>query len=228
MPPRCAEAKLAATFPRRAERRRDAVKLRSGRRPVRGEQSNATPPTRKRESSRFPAAPNLSLPSQRGGPLRKQGKAAICARAAIKPPHATGQPPQLAAHRTHSKECWPALAERKIANAAVFQRAVILDGERSAAAHRRTTAKQAARPADYRAVPISSSPSHRDGPLRKQGKAAICARAAIKPRTPPLRLRQSRRNNWLLTSPKRRYNPQRVGTHSAECWPALAEREGKS
>ena len=153
MPPRCAEAKLAATFPRRAERRRDAVKLRSGRRPVRGEQSNATPPTRKRESSRFPAAPNLSLPSLWDGPLRKQGQRC-------------NQRPRRQITSAPSRN-WQPLSR----------------GERSDAAPLRRSDKSA----NPCAAPISSLPSHWDGPRpARTGGVASSTRAAIKPRTAAL------------------------------------------
>ena len=50
------------------------------------------------------AIQNLSSPSHRDGPLRKQGQRRH------KVPHTARQLPQLAAHRTHSLECRPALA----------------------------------------------------------------------------------------------------------------------
>ena len=71
---------------------------------------------------------NHSLPSHWDAPLRKQGSAASSTHAAIEPAP-TGQPtqiaakelaadlaetpPQATAHKTHSKECWPALTGRE-------------------------------------------------------------------------------------------------------------------
>ena len=72
-----------------------------------------------------------------------------------------------------------------------------------------------------------SLPSLWDGPLRS--RAAPQPASTPPPRSAPHGSRSTShpRRHKAARLPKSRRKPQRAGTHSLECWPALTEREGK-
>ena len=152
--------------------------------------------------------PNPSLPSQRDGPLRKQGSAAISTRAAAQQAANAAKQLSISNHSLPSQRDGP------------------LRRQGGAASSIRAAAQQAANAEKKRSVLNSSLPSQRDGPLRRQGGAASSIRADMKPRTtglPPQITAKEPAADLAETPPQATAHK----THSKECWPALAGREGR-
>ena len=129
----------------------------------------------------FLAVPKGTAPAltggQRGNQRPRRHKAS----------HATGQPPQLAAHRTHSKKCWPALAERE--GKFLTQRIFLLHPTIVSAAPPRSRRQNRRIPSQFKIFP-----------RRPIGTAPCASRdsAAIKSLTPPGSCRNSQHTGRIL------------------------------
>ena len=167
-------------------------------------------------------------------PVRKDGRAATGIHL---PPKRQRQPPrpdvfaskaaqlfkncrQSQRTGTHSVECWPALRESGKEDFKPCGFPACHASQRQAK-RRRPRREAGEKTRTKRSIQTPSTPSQRDAPVRKDGRAATGIHL------PPKRQRQPPRPDVFASKAAQLFKncrqSQRTGTHSVECWPALRE-----